>query len=73
MARSFLPPTILTPDDLITVGHVHTDVCEKRGVDPASPEAEQIALTIIAFFQSGITEEATLGAAMGLRKSAFPG
>lgn len=65
------PSTIFTPDDLIIVGHVHTDVCEKRGIELGSPEAEQIALTIIAFFQSGITDEATLGAAMGLRKSPF--
>lgn len=72
MARSFFPPTIFTPDDLVIVSHVHTDVCEKRGIEPDSPEAEQIALTIIAFFQSGIKDEATLGAAMGLRKSAFP-
>jgi hypothetical protein len=72
MASSFFPPTIFTPDDLIVVGHVHTDVCEKRGIEPDSPEAEQIAITIIAFFQSGIKDEATLGAAMGLRKSNFP-
>jgi len=73
MARSFFPPTIFTPDDLIIVSHVHTDVCEKRGIEPGSSEAEQIALTIIAFFQSGIKDEATLGAAMGLRRSVFPG
>jgi hypothetical protein len=68
---SMFPSTILTPDDLIVVGHVHTDVCERRGVEPDSREAEEIALTIIAFFQSGIRDEATLGAAMGLRKSTF--
>ena len=62
------PPTILKPDDLVAVGHVHTDVCEARGIEPHSAEAEEIALTIMAFYQSGVRDEQFLGAAMGLKR-----
>jgi hypothetical protein len=71
MASAFFPCTTFTPEALDSVSRVHLDVCERRGVDPHSAEAEQIALTIMTFYQSGITDNRTLAAAMGLRQSRF--
>jgi hypothetical protein len=71
MANSLFPCTIFKPEDLVAVGHVHTDVCEARNIAHDSAEGEQVALTIMSFFQSGITDEGTLRLAMGLRRTAF--
>ena len=69
MASAFFPCTTFTPEALDSLSRVHVEVCERRGIDPHSAEAEQIAMTIVAFYQSGIQDNRTLAAAMGLRQS----
>lgn len=60
----------LSPADLALLEDAFSTVCEIRGYLPASPKAEELARTLISFFQSGIRNRHQLIAMMTGRR--FP-
>jgi hypothetical protein len=64
MSNAFFPHSVFTPQDLDVVGRIHADICKSRGVDPRSPEAEEVARAIFSHFQNGIREAPALHAAI---------
>jgi hypothetical protein len=60
----------LSPADLALLEDAFSTVCEIRGYLPASPKAEELARTLLSFFQSGIRNRNQLIAMMTGRR--FP-
>jgi hypothetical protein len=58
---------LLRPVDISKLQRVFDAVCRRRNVPPETPEAREIALTLLALYEGGMTDEAMLLAA-----TAFP-
>ena len=55
------------PADIALLQRVFDEVCRRREVLPETPEAREIALTLLALYEGGMTDEAIL-----LSATAFP-
>jgi hypothetical protein len=59
MNRFHISPA-LYPSDLESLKSVFSQVCQENGVQPGSPEAENIAADLVRLFQSGLSDEPIL-------------
>ena len=64
MQRSLYERGLLRPDELAKLQRVFDDACLKRTIDPASENARELALTLLALHNAGMVDEEMLTAAV---------
>jgi hypothetical protein len=58
---------LLRPVDIARLQHVFDEVCRRREILPETQEAREVALTLLALYEGGMTDEDML-----LSATAFP-
>ena len=59
---------LLRPVDIARLQRVFDEVCRRREVLPETEEAREIALTLMALYEGGMTDEAMLVSALAFRR-----
>ena len=68
MPKSVYDRGLLKPWDLARPQRVFDETCRRQDVHPESPEARELALTLLALFNAGMADEAMLLETVGFRK-----
>ena len=68
MPKSIYDRGLLKPADIARLQRVFDEVCLRRTAQPDSPEAREIALTLLALHNAGMVEEDMLMEAVGFRR-----
>lgn len=61
---------LMKPAEVARLQRVFDETCRRREALPDSPEAREIALTLLALYNAGMVEEAMLVEAVGFRRPA---
>jgi hypothetical protein len=67
MPKSVYDRGLLKPWDLARLQRVFNETCRRRELHPESPEARELALTLLALFNAGMSDEAMLMDAVAFR------
>ena len=59
---------LLRPVDIARLQHVFDEVCRRREILPETQEAREVALTLLALYEGGMTDEAMLVSALAFRR-----
>jgi len=68
MPKSIYDRGLLKPAQVATLQRVFDEACRRREAHPESPEAREIALTLLALHNAGMVDEDMLMAAVGFRR-----
>jgi hypothetical protein len=68
MPKSVYDRGLLKPDEVATLQRVFDEACRRREAHPESPEAREIALTLLALHNAGMIEEDMLMETVGFRR-----
>ncbi|TPN75432.1 hypothetical protein FJ987_24755 [Mesorhizobium sp. CU2] len=60
MPKSIYDRGLLKPAQVATLQRVFDEACRKREAHPESPEAREIALTVLALYNAGMVDEEML-------------
>lgn len=59
---------LLRPVDVSRLQQVFDEVCRRRDIVPETEEAREVALTLLALYEGGMTDEDMLLAALAFRR-----
>ena len=68
MPKSVYDRGLLKPAEVATLQRVFDEACRRREAHPESPEAREIALTLLALHNAGMVDEEMLMATVGFRR-----
>jgi hypothetical protein len=68
MSKSVYDRGLLKPGDIARLQRVFDEACLRREAQPDSPEAREIALTLLALHNAGMVDEEMLMEAVGFRR-----
>ncbi|GLQ80631.1 hypothetical protein GCM10007881_41500 [Mesorhizobium huakuii] len=68
MSKSVYDRGLLKPADIARLQRVFDEACLRRAARPDSPEAREIALTLLALHNAGMVDEEMLTDAVGFRR-----
>jgi|EP01110_Echinostelium_bisporum_P002348 hypothetical protein len=68
MPKSVYDRGLLKPADIARLQRVFDEACRRREAHPESPEAREIALTLLALHNAGMVDEDMLMEAVGFRR-----
>jgi hypothetical protein len=68
MPKSVYDRGLLKPGEIARLQRVFDEACLRRGAQPDSPEAREIALTLLALHNAGMVDEEMLMEAVGFRR-----
>ncbi|QND57693.1 hypothetical protein [Mesorhizobium huakuii] len=68
MSKSVYDRGLLKPAEIARLQRVFDEACLKREAHPDSPQAREIALTLLALHNAGMVDEAMLTDAVGFRR-----
>ena len=68
MSKSVHDRGLLKPGDIARLQRVFDEACRRRQARPDSPEAREIALTLLALHNAGMVDEEMLMEAVGFRR-----
>jgi hypothetical protein len=68
MPKSVYDRGLLKPADIAKLQRVFDEACRRREALPDSPEAHEIALTLLALHNAGMVDEDMLMEAVGFRR-----
>lgn len=73
MPKSIYDRGLLKPSEVAKLQRVFDRTCAVRGESPDSPEARDIALSIMALYHAGMEDETALSDALSFRRDRLTG